>query len=101
IGARYAASVLEEALQRDRLTGKDLAPYEKQWKKHILREILVGHYARKIYSRMSDNQIEKLFILAKTNGVLPFIRENGNFDWQSDLILGLVKKVPFLHSLLQ
>ena len=99
IGARCAASVLLEALQKDRLTEKDLAPYEKQWKKHILREILVGYYARKIYSRMSDNQIEKLFILAKTNGVLPFIRENGNFDLQSDLILGLAKKVPFFHSL--
>ena len=62
--------------------------------KEIQKEILVGYYARKMCGMLSDMQIESMFQLAKSDGVLPLIKERGNFDWHSDLILALAKKAP-------
>jgi digeranylgeranylglycerophospholipid reductase len=75
-----------------------LAEYERLWKKAILKEIVVGYYTRKICAQLNDSQIEKLFLLAKNNGIFPYIRENGNFDFHGDLILDLARKTPVLRS---
>jgi digeranylgeranylglycerophospholipid reductase len=75
-----------------------LAEYEKLWKKAILKEIVVGYYTRKICAQLNDSQIERLFLLAKNNGIFPYIRENGNFDFHGDLILDLARKAPVLRS---
>lgn len=75
-----------------------LSEYEKLWKKAILKEIVVGYYTRKVCARLSDSQIEKLFSLARNNGIFPYIRENGNFDFHGDLIVDLARKSPVLRS---
>ena len=94
-----AADVILKNWKQKSLAAKNLAEYEKIWKQKILKELMVGYYARKLGARLSDSQIEKLFMLAKTNGIFPFIQNNGKFDWHSDLILGLVKKVPLFRNL--
>ncbi|NIM91390.1 MAG: geranylgeranyl reductase family protein [Candidatus Aminicenantes bacterium] len=77
-----------------------LAEYEKLWKKAIQKEILIGYYARKICGKLTDTQIERLFRIAQTDGIIPLVREKGNFDWHSELILALIKKVPLLSNLI-
>ena len=79
-------------------SAEHLAEYEKLWKKAILKEIVVGYYTRKICAQLNDSQIERLFLLAKNNGIFPYIRENGNFDFHGDLILDLARKAPVLRS---
>jgi len=99
-GSRIAATVILGNIRHDRLSAKNLSEYEKLWKKTIHREILIGYYARKICSRLSDPRIEKLFNLARNNGVIPFIKQNGDFDWHGQLLLGLAKKTPIFQILL-
>ena len=72
-----------------------MSEYERQWKKAIQREIQIGYYARKICSKLSDRQIERAFQIALSDGIIPLIKETGNFDRHSDLILTLMKRLPF------
>ncbi|MBD3414629.1 MAG: geranylgeranyl reductase family protein [Candidatus Aminicenantes bacterium] len=92
--SQIAVQTILQKMSSDSWTGSDLVDYEKEWKKAIKKELMIGYYARKVCSRLSDKELEKLFQLAKTNGVFPLIREKGHFDWQVDLIVELAKKAP-------
>jgi geranylgeranyl reductase family protein len=91
-GARIAAEVIREALAADSLGAASLAPYERRWKAALRREISLGLYVRKLYSWMSESQFEALFTLAQTDGLIPLIQSEGNFDWQSGVIRSLFRK---------
>jgi digeranylgeranylglycerophospholipid reductase len=95
-----ASRVVLKSFEEGCFSALALAEYEKSWKKAIQREILIGYYARKICGKLTDTQIEKLFQIAQTDGIIPLIREKGNFDWHSELILALIKKVPLLSNLI-
>lgn len=90
-----AAKVVVKRFEEGIFTSSSLAEYEKTWRKSIQKEIVIGYYARKICSRLKDSQIEKIFQIAQNNGVIPMIREKGNFDWHSDLVISLLKHLPF------
>jgi digeranylgeranylglycerophospholipid reductase len=92
--SQLAARIILRNHPRDSFKASDLSEYETAWKNAIKRELLIGYYARKTCSRLSDKEIEKLFQLAKTDGVFPLIRNKGIFDWQGNLILELAKKAP-------
>ena len=91
----FAAEVLGARIRENHLSSHGLFEYEKLWKNAIQKEILVGYYTRKICERLSDSQIESMFQIAKSDGVLPLIKKKGNFDWQSEVILALAKRAPF------
>jgi flavin-dependent dehydrogenase len=97
--ARIAAELVAKCHRAGSYRAEDLSEYERGWKKAIQREILVGYYARKIYARLNDDQIIRLFELAQTNGIIPLIQEKGHFDWQSEVILALIKKTPVFSIL--
>jgi len=90
-----ASDVVLQRFEDGTFSAKDFVEYEKRWKKALQKEIQVGYYARKVGAWMSDSQMESLFQIAKTDEILPLISEKGNFDWHSELILALLKKVPF------
>jgi len=92
--SRIVAETILRRFPTDSFESSDLSEYERAWKKAIKRELLVGYYARKTCGRLGDKEVEKLFQLAKSNGVFPLIRDRGKFDWQVDLILELAKKAP-------
>jgi digeranylgeranylglycerophospholipid reductase len=92
--SQIAVKTILKKLPADLLMSSDLSEYEREWKNEIKRELLVGYYTRKACGRLKDKELEKLFQLAKANGVFPLIREKGKFDWQVDLILELAKKAP-------
>jgi geranylgeranyl reductase family protein len=93
--SRIAAEVLVNNLRKKQFAAATLSEYETRWKKAIRREILFGYFARKICSRFSDAEIEKMFYKAQTNGVIPLVRERGNFDWHGKLIFPLMRKIPY------
>ena len=90
-----ASEIISKGFKEGTLTAKDLSSYEKCWKKEIQKEILVGHYTRKICEKLSDSQIENMFQIARNDGVIPLIKKKGNFDWQSEVILALARRAPF------
>ena len=72
-----------------------MSEYEELWKKNLQKEILIGYFARKICSKFSDSVIEKMFQVAQNDGVIPLIREKGNFDQHGKLILALLRRMLF------
>jgi len=94
VGARIAVGIVLKNFPRRSFTKRRLAEYERTWRRALQKEILIGHYARKVYSRFTDKQIDRLFDLARTDGIVPHVQATGNFDWQSRLIVELARKVP-------
>jgi digeranylgeranylglycerophospholipid reductase len=90
--AEIASEVIAGLLKAGRPAAGGLEDYERRCRKALHREIRVGLIARKIWSQLSDAQIEKIFRITQDDGIIPLIQERGNFDWQSDLILALMRK---------
>jgi len=92
LGARFAAEAILEGYHRGRFDTAALSAYERRWKTVLGREITVGFWAWKVFAWMSESQISSLFDIAKSDGVFPMIQRRGDFDWQSGLILDLLRK---------
>ena len=84
-----------ESFKKGIFSSQVLSGYEKLWRKAIQSEILIGYYSRKIWGKLSNTQIEKIFLLAKDDGVIPFLRKKGDFNWHSEFILTFMKRSPF------
>jgi digeranylgeranylglycerophospholipid reductase len=89
-----ATQIIRESFEQGCFKAQALAAYEKRWRKAIQKEILTGYCARKLSAKFNDVQIEKLFQIVQNDGVFPLIKKEGNFDWHSDLILLLIKRIP-------
>ena len=94
--ADLAADVVRECFDRSSFASADLAGYECRWKALLQKEIVVGHYTRRICARLSDGRVETLFQLAATDGIVPIIREKADFDWHSGLIFALLHRLSFM-----
>lgn len=90
--ADMAASTLHRALQRDELSARSLAGYEREWKRKLKRELEIDYYARKFYERLSDRQIDRIFDIIKSNGIDEDLlkAEDLSFDWHSKVVLSLM-----------
>ena len=97
LGADIAAGVILQGFAKNDFTARTLSRYENSWKTAVQREIVLGRMARRMCSRLSDLQMERIFHLAQTDGVIPIIREKGDFDWHGDLILALAKRLSFMN----
>jgi digeranylgeranylglycerophospholipid reductase len=94
--ADLAADAIRECFDKSSFGAAALAGYEARWRKALQREILVGHYTRRMCSRLSDGQVEGLFHLAQTDGIIPIIRETADFDWHSGMIFALLRRLSFM-----
>ena len=61
LGADIAVETLEEAFQKKRFTANVFSGYDRRWKKEIGEELRFGYYFRKLFSKLTDEQIEELF----------------------------------------
>lgn len=95
--SEIASEVLLKGFHRGDFSKNILAEYEKSWKKALQKEIRFGYYTRKICARLSDGQIEKIFKFIQSDGIIPLVQERGNFDWHSDLLLLVLKRIPFFQ----
>lgn len=93
LSSAHASYVILRNLQNNKFSHNDFFDYQKLCRKDLQKEIQLGYLARKFCSRLTDNQIESLFNLARMNGIFPLISEKGNFDWHSDLLFTLFKHV--------
>ena len=106
--ADIAANNLHRALEADDLSARNLAGYEREWKKKLGRELKIGYWARKFYEHLSDRQVDRIFDIIKSNGIDEALlkKDDLSFDWHGEVILKLlghrvlskaieVMKVPF------
>lgn len=91
--AEIAADDLHRALEDDDLSARRLAGYERAWKRKLGWELRVGYWARKLFERLSDAQIDRLFEMVKANGIdEALLKEKDlSFDWHGRAILSLLK----------
>jgi geranylgeranyl reductase family protein len=92
LGADIAAETLHHSLQSGDFSAKSLAGYERRWKKLLGRELSNGYRARKLFEKLSDRQIDKVFDVVKRNGIAESMlqRKDLSFDWHSKVIVSLL-----------
>ena len=90
--ADMAANNLHRALKSDALSARNLANYEKEWKRKLGRELRAGYWARKFYEILSDRQIDRIFDIIKSNGIDEALlkADDLSFDWHGRVVLRLL-----------
>lgn len=94
VSAAIAADVLSESLDRDDLGARALRTYETRWRKRLGPELGVQLALRRLAQRLSDEDIERFFELAQTDGIMPLVRSTARFNQHRRLILALFKHPP-------
>lgn len=91
--ADIAAEVISDALNAGDFSARRLSSYEVRWKKKLLRELQIGYWARQIYEKLNDRQIEHIFDIIQTNNIHETLLRSPefSFDWHSDSILRALK----------
>ena len=92
LGADIAAQTLHKALQSNDLSDRSLIRYEREWQQLLGRELRTGYWARKLFEKLSDRQIDNIFDIVKRNGIdEALLKEKDlSFDWHSKAILKLL-----------
>jgi geranylgeranyl reductase family protein len=101
LSASIAAETLAAALDADAVDAVSLAPYEARWKKRLGTELKWQLLLRRIAQRLSDADIDRLFDLARTDGVMPIVRRTARFNRHGDFIVALLKHPPARRVLLR
>lgn len=101
VSSQLAAAVLTDALRRDTLSAAVLKSYEEQWRARLGGELRAQLALRTIAERLGDTEIEALFDLARTNGIMPIIRRAARFNHHRQLIVSLFQHSPARRVLLK
>jgi digeranylgeranylglycerophospholipid reductase len=91
LAARTAAEVLSHAFDRNDLSASCLQAYERSWRALLEPELEKGRLFRRLFERLSDAHIDRLFSLALRNGILDLVHKKAMFDWHGDLIASLME----------
>ena len=93
LSADIAAGTLHQALEDDDLSAKRLARFERGWRKKLGRELKMGYWTRKLFERLSDRQIDRIFEIIRANGIDEALlkAEELSFDWHSKTVMSLLR----------
>jgi flavin-dependent dehydrogenase len=94
VSGTIAADVLAGGLEAGDLSAARLAGYERQWRATLEDELEAQITLRRIADRLSDDEIESLFELARTDGIMPIVRRTGRFNQHRELIRSLLAHPP-------
>jgi flavin-dependent dehydrogenase len=94
LSAQLAAETLERALPVDTLQAEHLATYEAAWRKRLGAELRSQLVLRRAVQRLSDRDIDRLFELAQSDGIMPIVRRTATFNRHREFIVALLKHPP-------
>jgi flavin-dependent dehydrogenase len=94
VSATLAADTLIPALRDDALDAGSLSVYQQRWRERLGPEFQAQLALRMLAQRMSDEEIDSLFDLALTDGVMPIVRRTAQFNRHRNLIVALFKHAP-------
>jgi flavin-dependent dehydrogenase len=94
ISAAIAAEVAADGLRSNRLDAAELSDYETRWRGRIGAELDAQAELRRVSERLSDAEIDALFDLARTEGVMPLVRKTAQFNQHRHFIKALFKHPP-------
>jgi len=91
LSAHLAAEVLSSALKQNDLRASFLKKYQDGWRARLSDELEAQLTLRKLSETLGDEDIERLFELAQSDGIIPLIRSTVRFNHHRDLIVALLK----------
>jgi len=94
VSAALAADVAVDALARDRFDAATLAAYETAWRRALVDEFASQRALRHVVTRLSDAELDDLFELARTDGIIPIVRATARFNQHRGLIRALFRHPP-------
>jgi digeranylgeranylglycerophospholipid reductase len=99
--ARLAADVLAAALGDRGVTEERLAEYERSWRAVLGEELEAQMTLRSIAGDLQDEDIDSLFELARTDGIMPIVNRTASFNRHRHLILSLLSHPPARRVLMR
>jgi digeranylgeranylglycerophospholipid reductase len=100
--AEIAAGVLAQALSANDFSPRLFSEYQQKWQERLGRELRIDRFARQVYERLSNRQIEAVFGIINSNGIHEAMLRSPelSFDWHGDAIVkGLKHLGPWRHLL--
>ena len=99
--ADMAAGTVDEAIRAGDLSGRRLSDYEHKWRKTLSGELRTGYFARRLYEKLSDGQIERVLELIRSNGIHEKLLEapGFSFDWHRGSIVNALRQRPVRSAL--
>lgn len=94
LSAQLGATTLIDALQTGRLGRAELAGYELAWRHRLGSELRWQLILRRIARRLCDTDIDCLFQLAQSDGIMPLVRRTARFNEHRDFIVALLSHPP-------
>ena len=94
LSAAIGAEVADRAFAEDALTARDLSEYQRLWQRRLKPELDAQSSFRKLAQQLSDVEIEGLFELARTDGVMPIVQRAAEFNRHRRLIVALLRHQP-------
>jgi flavin-dependent dehydrogenase len=94
VSGRLAGQVLGAALASDRLGARDLAGYQREWRRRFTTEFGAQLALRMLAHRMSDDAIDTMFQLSLGDSVLPLLRRAARFNQHQPFIRELLAHPP-------
>ena len=99
VSGGLAAEVLHAQLATGDLSAGALRDYERKWRSRFQPEFKAQFALRFIAQRMRDSDIDALFELARTDGILPLVRQKARFNQHRDFIMALLRHQPARRAL--
>ena len=88
--ASYAlAETAQEALDEHNFSENFLSVYEKRWKRDTGTELRRGYRLRKMYTSMSDGELDRIYGTVKKENITDML-SRGSIDHPSDLLFGML-----------
>lgn len=99
VSGEIAAEVIGSRLAVGDLSANAMREYEARWRGRFQSEFTAQLALRFVAQRMRDTDIDALFTLATTDGILPLVRKTARFNRHRDFILALLRHQPARRAL--
>lgn len=84
--AEAAAHTAGIAFESGDFSERTLRMYEGEWRSKLGHEIKIGGFFRRLAERLTDEEIDQLFRIVQSDGILSAVTSKARFDWHKDII---------------
>jgi len=92
LSGALAAEALGHGLRRDRLADLDLRAYEREWRARLDPHLKVSSYLRRLFIKLADRELDALLDAAIAADVHQLVRRTAGFNWQGDVVRGVLRQ---------
>jgi len=90
VSAELAAGVFSRAIKTGDFSSRFLQEYETLWQNKVSAEVEAQLTLRAAISKLTDNAMDELVELARTDGILPLVRKTAKFNEHRHFISALL-----------